>query len=148
MGSITVEQIVTFILGLAAFIGACSAIVAVIIKLYGKTVGKSIASSIKPIHDEITNFKSELEQRMDAHNTEVKSLIDNLDTGECRNFLVRFLGDIERGVDIDSVEIQRAYEVMQHYSEDLKQNSYIHDRWTSVMGNRSLAASLKKYSKK
>lgn len=146
--NITVEQIITFILGLSAILGALGGIIAVIVKLYGKTVGKSIEKSVDPIKKELNSFKNDLQISIDKQHEQINKRLDSLDASECRNFLVRFLGDIERGVDIDPVEIQRAYEVKEHYENDLKLNSYIHDRWSSVMGNRSLAASLKKYSKK
>ena len=135
MGDITLGQVGAFILSTSAILGALGAIIAVIVKLYGKTVGKSITASVKPISDDIENLRKELQESVRA-----------LDTSECRNFLVRFLGDIERGVDIDPVEIERAYDIMQHYTEDLKQNHYIHARWNAVMGSRDLSAAIKKYS--
>jgi len=135
MGDITLGQVGAFILSTAAILGALGAIIAVIVKLYGKTVGNSITASVKPIADDIESLRKELQESVRA-----------LDTSECRNFLVRFLGDIERGVDIDPVEIERAYDIMQHYTEDLKQNHYIHARWNAVMGTRDLSAAIKKYS--
>lgn len=145
MSNITLGQIGAFILGLAAIIGAISAIVAVVIKIYGKTVGKSITAAVKPLNDEILALKNEMHEELEKSRKEFRATANNLDAGECRNFLVRFLGDIERGVDIDPVEIERAYDIIQHYTEDLGQNSYIHARWDEVMQGRSKAASIKKY---
>lgn len=59
--------------------------------------------------------------------------IDNLDESQCKNFLVTFLKGVEKGEKMDEVEIQRAYEVYDHYTEDLKKNSYIHDKWAKLM---------------
>lgn len=138
MSNITLGQLGAVILGLAALIGAISAIVAVIIKLYGKTVGKSIENAIKPLREEI-----------EKSHKEIRNDIEKIDISECRNFLVRFLGDIERGTDIDPVEIERAYDVMHHYSneKELNQNSYVKSRWNAVIGDRAMSASIKKYSK-
>ena len=34
---------------------------------------------------------------------------------------------------VDEVEKERAYEIYDHYTNDLKQNSYIHKRWEELM---------------
>lgn len=59
--------------------------------------------------------------------------IENLDRNQCKNYLVRFLADIERGENFDDVEIKRAYDVYDHYVKDLNGNSYIHDKWEKLM---------------
>lgn len=59
--------------------------------------------------------------------------IRQIDISQCKNFLVKFLGDIEKGLYIDEVQRQRAYEVYDHYINDLNQNSYIHIRWEKLM---------------
>ena len=59
--------------------------------------------------------------------------IDDLDESHSKNFLVTFLKHKERGEKMDDVEIQRAYEVYDHYIKDLKGNSYIHDKWEKLM---------------
>ena len=59
--------------------------------------------------------------------------IDNLDLNDCKNFLVRFLADVERGQTIDEVEEKRAYDVYDHYKNDLNGNSYIKDKWEKLM---------------
>ena len=43
--------------------------------------------------------------------------------------------DIDNGTFgyLDKVETERAYEVFDHYTNDLKQNSYIHKRWKELM---------------
>lgn len=59
--------------------------------------------------------------------------IDELDESQCKNYLVTFLKSVEKGEKMDEVEIQRAYEVYDHYTNDLKKNSYIHDKWEKLM---------------
>lgn len=66
----------------------------------------------------------------------VNKKIDNLDLGQARNYLVDFLADIENGEKKDECQIERAYELYDHYTNDLHANSYIHSKWEKVMNNR------------
>ncbi len=59
--------------------------------------------------------------------------IDDLDINQCKNYLVTFLKSVEKGEPMDDVEVQRAYEVYDHYIKDLNGNSYIHDKWEKLM---------------
>ena len=59
--------------------------------------------------------------------------IDKLDMNDCKNFLVRFLSDVERGQVMDEVEEKRAHDVYDHYRNDLNGNSYIEDKWNKLM---------------
>ena len=63
----------------------------------------------------------------------VNNKIDNLDLGQARNYLVDFLADIENGIPKDECQIERAYELYDHYTKDLGGNSYIHNKWERVM---------------
>ena len=65
----------------------------------------------------------------------ISTQIKNLDVSQCKNFLVGFLADVEQGNELDKVELERAYEIYDHYINDLKQNSYIHNRWVQLMEN-------------
>ena len=58
--------------------------------------------------------------------------IDKIDENQCRNYLVDFLADVEKGIEKDDTQIKRAYEVYDHYSIDLHGNSYIHDKWEKL----------------
>ena len=98
MENITIGQISAFLIFLVSIIGS--------IKYLSNEVKNQIDKTLKPINDSIKE----------------------LDVGECKNFLVRFLADVEQKQIIDEVEKQRAYEVYDHYTNDLKQNSYIHKR--------------------
>jgi hypothetical protein len=111
MENITIGQIATF-LGLLAGIITSSGI---IITFIGKNLKKTIKSELEPIGNSI----------------------QTLDINQCKNFLVRFLADVEQGNELDKVEIERAYEVYDHYTNDLKQNSYIHQRWETLMKEKS-----------
>lgn len=105
--NITLGQISTF-LGILAGIITSGSIIIVFIQ---KNLEKVLKNELKPI----------------------SSQIKNLDISQCKNFLVRFLADVEQGNELDKVEIERAYEIYDHYVNDLKQNSYIHNRWESLL---------------
>ena len=59
----------------------------------------------------------------------ILSRIDKLDNEQCKNYLLEFLNDVKNGVPKNEYQIARAYEVYEHYSNDLKGNSYIHKLW-------------------
>lgn len=63
----------------------------------------------------------------------INKKIDNLDMGQARNYLVDFLADVENGEKKDECQIERAYELYDHYTKDLGGNSYIHSKWQKVM---------------
>lgn len=140
MNNITVGQIVAFVLALSAFAGAVAGLIALLNKVHNNVVKKTI---LDPINQNINQLREEMNNSM----SDIKGDIRDLDISECRNFLVRFLGDLERDTDIDPVEIQRAYDVKKHYMDDLNQNSYVKDRWNAVIGDKSLAIAVKRYSK-
>lgn len=110
INNITVGDIITFILGLASVIGACG----VIFKFGSKTFSKAIAKAMKPTNDRLDQMASQ---------------ISDVDMSQCKNFLVRFLADIEQGNQIDEVEKERFYETYEHYtSPELHGNSYIKEK--------------------
>jgi hypothetical protein len=109
MENITIGQINVF-LGILAGIITSSSIIIVFIQ---KILKKLIKNELEPI------------------STQIK----NLDVSQCKNFLVGFLADVEQGNELDKVELERAYEIYDHYINDLKQNSYIHNRWVQLMEN-------------
>lgn len=84
-------------------------------------VGKNILNkTLKPFSDKIDKLeKSRIEQHADTIEriNEVKLYSD-------KNFLVRFLADIEQNNKVDEVEKERFYEVYKDYKE-LGGNSYI-----------------------
>lgn len=55
----------------------------------------------------------------------MQNTITKLDTQECKNFLVRYLADIERGNIIYDSERQRFWEEYDHYIKDLGENSFV-----------------------
>lgn len=69
-------------------------------------------------------------------NNNINKKIDTLDVLICKLHIIDFLSDVENGVEKDDEQIKLAYEMYDHYSKDLKQNSYVHDKWNKVMNNK------------
>lgn len=63
----------------------------------------------------------------------VNDKLTKMDIQECRKWLVDFLCDVENGEKKDEVQYQLAHEIYDRYTKELKQNSYIHDKWVRVM---------------
>lgn len=112
---------VTLIISLASLLSAISAIIA-FVKQFKKSVDKIIDNKFKQSLEPISEKLSTIEHRT-----------DKIDENQCRNFLVNFLSDIENKVEKDDIQIKRAYEVYEHYTNDLHKNSYIHDKWERLM---------------
>ena len=100
-------DIVNIVLGLGAFITALTGI--------------------------ITPLKKVLQLWLDKN---VDKKIDALDILLCKIHIIDFLADIENGVEKDDEQIRLAHEMYDHYTNDLKQNSYVHDKWNKVMNNK------------
>lgn len=112
--NITLGQISAFIGLIAGLITSVS----VIILFLQKSLKKVIKNELEPMSIQIEKINSN---------------VNNLDVSQCKNFLVRFLADVEQGNKLDEVEKERAYEIYDHYTNDLKQNSYIHKRWEELV---------------
>ena len=84
-------------------------------------VGKKILNkTLKPFKDQMDDMEK---ARIEQHTDTIKR-IDNVQLLSDKNFLVRFLADIEQDNKVDEVEKERFYEVYKDYRE-LGGNSYI-----------------------
>lgn len=106
MDGITLGQIIeigAWILGAGATIGGLC-----------KMFNAGLKVALKPLND-----------KMDAMAENNK----RVELESHKNFLVRFLADIEQGQPIDEIELERFHEVYSRYtSPELGGNSYIHDK--------------------
>lgn len=93
-----------------------------------------IASIITAVTTIIVAIKKILKKTFEPINKK----IDNIDLGQARNYLVDFLADIENGEKKDECQIERAYELYDHYTKDLGGNSYIHSKWEKIMRERKV----------
>ena len=102
MENITLGQIATILAFIVGLIGS--------VKYLSKEIKNQVNKTLEPINNSIKE----------------------LDVGQCKNYLVRYLKDVEQKNKLDEVEVERAYEIYDHYTNDLKQNSYIHKRWEEL----------------
>ena len=65
----------------------------------------------------------------------VKDQIHMMDVKECRRFIIDFLIDIENGKQKNEVQWKFAHDVYDHYTMELKENSYVKDFWERVVIN-------------
>lgn len=107
--SLTVGEILTGIGVLGALIAAAFGIY----KYFKKAVEKVLEEQFKSI-----------KERLD----EIDKIIKEKDIDACKDFLVRFLSDIERGADISEMERQRFSERYNQYINKYQQNGYIQDK--------------------
>ena len=91
-----------------------------------------IASFITAVTTIIISMKKKKKKMFEP----VNKKIDGLDLSQARNYLVDFLADVENGEKKDECQIERAYELYDHYTKDLHGNSYIHAKWEKVMKGR------------
>ena len=108
MENVTIGQIALIIAFIAALIKGIEYLYGLLVK----AATKWLNSCLKPINDSINNLSSK---------------IDVVDMNSCKNYLVRFLADVEQGNVIDEIEKERFYEEYKHYTE-LGGNSYIKDK--------------------
>lgn len=91
-----------------------------------------VVGLIKGVRELKKSIKEFLQKLLEDQFKEVNDKLDGmqatiakLDTQECKNFLVRYLADVERGDFIYESEQQRFWEEYDHYIDDLHENSYI-----------------------
>lgn len=102
MGTITISQIATALAFLVSLISSITYICHVL--------KKQINKMFEPIREDIKE----------------------VDKSQCKNYLVRFLSDVETNKELSTIEKQRAYECFEKYTS-LGGNSYIHDWWYKIM---------------
>lgn len=101
----TVSELMSVVITAGSFLGALAVI--------GTTFGFIVKWMLKPMYKELRRE----------------------DVRSCRMFLVGFLCDIEKGIEKDEVEWKLAYEIYDHYSNELQENSYVHDKWERVVNH-------------
>ena len=80
-------------------------------------------------------LKKVLTKVLSAELEPLKKHIQKMDVKECRRFLIDFLVDVETGCEKNEVQWKFAHDVYDHYTNDLKENSYVKDFWERVMTN-------------
>lgn len=108
MENITIGQIALIIAFIVAFLKG----IEYLYSLVSKGATKWLNSCLEPINDSINNLSDK---------------IDDVDMNACKNFLVRFLSDVEQENIIDETEKERFYEQYEHYIGN-GHNGYIKDK--------------------
>lgn len=62
---------------------------------------------------------------------DLKGQLDKVDLENCKNYLVTFLAEVERGEKKDEIEIQRFYEEYEHYTAK-GGNSYVKEKYAKL----------------
>lgn len=82
------------------------------------------------LQDELTSLKNDIASVKNDLSKDISSIrreLSDVDMEACKNYLVRFLADVEQGKAIDEIELQRFWEQYDHY-EKRGGNSYIHQK--------------------
>ncbi len=108
MDGITLASIVDFVKVVAAFITGAT----VIYKLVSTAFKKALASELNPVVEKL----EALERKHDLSDRE-----------QAKNFIVRFLADVEQGQEIDKDELHCFWDNYELY-KSMGGNSYIHDK--------------------
>lgn len=77
-------------------------------------------------------LKKQINKLFEPFKNEIKEELCELDKSQCKNYLVRFLTDVENGKKVSAIEKERAYECFKRYT-DRGGNSYVHDWWERLM---------------
>jgi len=94
------------------------------------------ASSVLVATVTITGFIVRwIDKRLKVMIEPLKTQIHKMDVKECRRFLIDFLIDVENTAYKDAVQWKFAHDVYDHYIKDLKENSYVKDKWERVVGH-------------
>ena len=101
------DTLFNWIIHIATILGSVTAIMGIVIKWLDKHLKEMLEPMQKQIH--------------------------KMDVKECRRFLIDFLLDVEHNVEKDEVQWNFAHDVYDHYINELKENSYVKDKWERVV---------------
>lgn len=105
MEDVTVGQIASEIALIAGIIGGLG----VVTKLAGRAASKWLSERLEPISSKLDSIDVRL---------------DDFDRDRCKDYLVHFIGRVDRGDDPSETEIERFYENYDRYTS-LGGNSYV-----------------------
>ena len=125
MESITLGTIGTAVIWICGFLGGFAALFKYVQKLIDKVIAQ-------PLLKKMDENRSALESQI----KEVKDELSIVGEDQCKNYLVRFLADVEVGESLSEAEVERAYDAYEKYTKTYHGNSYIHDRWDKLMRKR------------
>lgn len=116
---IAVEDITAFISVIAGVITGLG----IIAKFLDNMMKKWVTSLVDPLNKKIEDYNSEMIRLLEKNREE----IHNVDLSQCKNFISRYLADMEREWDLTEIEYERFNDILQHYDE-IGGNTYVHNR--------------------
>lgn len=96
-------------------------VIVVLITTAGTVINSYISKSTNKKINKIEEIKVEFE-----------SELNKLKKEQDKTYLTDFLADIESGQTKTQLQIKRAYEIYEEYTE-LHGNSYVHDKWEELV---------------
>lgn len=97
---------------MVAFLVALISGVSFLLNHVKKSVEKIVKEQIAPITERLSDLEKDIE---------------SVDIENCKNFLVRFLADVEQGIIVDEIEKERFWEQYEHYTKG-GHNGYIKNK--------------------
>lgn len=126
---IAVEDITAFISVVAGVITGGL----VIFRFASSVVQKWMCGLLKPVNDKIDESNKIIMTRLDANAEEIKQM----QLEQYKNFLTRYLADIERDVVLTEIELERFNDLYTKYT-NLGGNSYVHRKIDKLKGQGKL----------
>lgn len=127
--NITVSEVVVAILAILAGAVTFFKSAEYLLNKASKAFSKVVSTSLEPTNAKIDSLVEDVEK--------VREQALSADLAACKNFLVRFLADIEQGQPVDEVERMRFWETYEHY-RSLGQNSYIQEKVANLKAQGKL----------
>lgn len=125
MENITLGQIAV---ALAFIVGLATAF-AYLHKLVKGWISKSLKEEFEEVNKKIDGLSKDF--------GDLKNQLNVVDIESCKNYLVAFLADVDKGMPIDEIERERFWEEFHHY-ESKGGNSYIHRKVEQLKAENKL----------
>lgn len=109
---------------ITAFISVAAGVITgglVIFKFANSIMQKWAYNLLKPVNDKIDESNKNIMTRLDTNAEEIKQM----QLEQYKNFLTRYLADLERGVKLTEIELERFNDIYTKYDK-LGGNSYVH----------------------
>ena len=99
--------------------------------------GKKINTVISKKTNKKINTVDELKNKIDFMRNESKEDMKKHILDADKTYLINFLSELENGEKKTDVQIKRAYEIYERYTQN-GGNSYVHDKWDEVKEKKLL----------
>ena len=125
MENITLGQIAV---ALAFIVGLATAF-AYLHKLVKGWISRSLQAEFEGVNKKIDDLSNDF--------AGLKKQLHDVDLESCKNYLVAFLADVDKGLPVDEIERERFWEEFHHY-ESKGGNSYIHRKVEQLKADNKL----------